>query len=151
MYTVNFRKFGAWQYTLPAGGQVTDYFSALGVSGGPYDIDAHGPDGFLRGYKGDVLTWTNPAKAHPEVSSVEQPDGVHLTLTNQGGKPAVFTVSTNSALGAPTAQSPKSLTVAPGGTASTVLAPTAVGRYDYTVTADTADGFERRFAGRLQP
>nr|WP_256387304.1 hypothetical protein [Kitasatospora sp. MMS16-BH015] len=29
------------------------------------------------------------------------------------------------------------------------MPPTPADRYDYTVTA--ADGFERRFAGRLQP
>ncbi|MER5636423.1 phospholipase C, phosphocholine-specific [Kitasatospora sp. NPDC002227] len=151
MYTVNFRKFGAWQYTLPVGGQVSDYFSALGVSGGPYDIDAHGPDGFLRGFKGDVRTWTDPAKAHPEISSVEQPGGLHLTLANQGAKPVAFNVSANTAFGAPAGQAPQRLTVAPGATATAVLAPTPAGRYDYTVTADTGDGFERRFAGRLQP
>ena len=33
MYTVNHRKFGAWRYTLPVGGKVTDYFSAQSVSG----------------------------------------------------------------------------------------------------------------------
>lgn len=150
MYTVNFRQFGAWRYTLPVGGTVSDFFSALGVSGGPYDIDAHGPDGFLRGYQGDVRTWSDPAKGHPEVASVETPDGVRITLTNQGGKPVVFTIGANSAFGA-AGSTPATVTVAPGGSAEAVLAPTAAGRYDYTVTADTADAFARRFAGRLQP
>ncbi|WP_329578549.1 phospholipase C, phosphocholine-specific [Kitasatospora sp. NBC_01250] len=150
MYAVNFRQFGAWRYTLPVGGTVSDFFSALGVSGGPYDIDAHGPDGFLRGYQGDVRTWSDPAKGHPEVASVETPDGVRITLTNQGGKPVVFTIGANSAFGA-AGSTPATVTVAPGGSAEAVLAPTAAGRYDYTVTADTADAFARRFAGRLQP
>ncbi|WP_244809163.1 phospholipase C, phosphocholine-specific [Streptomyces sp. So13.3] len=139
MYTVNHRKFGAWRYTLPVGGSITDYFSAQAVSGGPYDIDTHGPDGFLRGYKGDARTWTNPAKAHPEVSAVEAPDGVHLKLTNAGGKPAVFTFPGHQ------------VTVAPGASATAVVPSATARRYDFTVTADTGDGFERRFAGRLQP
>lgn len=150
MYTVNFRQFGAWRYTLPAGGTVSDFFSALGVSGGPYDIDAHGPDGFLRGYKGDVRTWTNSGKGHPEVASVEAPDGVRITLSNAGSQPVVFTIGANTAFGA-SGSAPVAVTVAPGASAQKVLAPTAAGRYDYAVTADTGDGFERRFAGRLQP
>ena len=150
MYTVNYRKFGAWQYTLPTGGTVSDFFSALSVSGGPYDIDAHGPDGFLRGFQGDVLTWLNPFAAHPEVASVESPEGVTLTLSNQGGARATFTISGNSAFGA-TGPAARTVVVAPGGSATAVLTATAAGRYDYTVTADTGDGFARRFAGRLQP
>lgn len=39
--------------------------------------------------------------------------------------------------------------VAAGGTATTTLAPSSDGHYDVTVTADTGDGFERRFAGRV--
>ncbi|MDJ0343677.1 phospholipase C, phosphocholine-specific [Streptomyces sp. H10-C2] len=139
MYTVNHRRFGAWRYTLPVGGSVTDYFSAQSVSGGPYDIDTHGPDGFLRGYQGDVRTWTNPAKAHPEIAAVEEPNGIRLTLTNTGGKAATFTLPT------------QQITVAPGGSEAAVVPATNAGRYDFTVTADTGDGFARRFAGRLQP
>ncbi|MCQ4042369.1 phosphocholine-specific phospholipase C [Streptantibioticus rubrisoli] len=150
IYTVNHRAFGAWRYTLPVGGTVTDFFSAQAVSGGPYDIDAHGPDGFLRGFKGDVRTWNDPAKGHPEITATEHADGVRLTLSNEGGKPVVFTVEVNKALFAPSS-APRTVTVAPGGTARVVLAPTSAGRYDHTVTADTGDGFERRFAGRLHP
>ncbi|WP_269855626.1 phosphocholine-specific phospholipase C [Streptomyces sp. RPT161] len=150
MYTVNHRQFGAWRYTLPVGGTVTDFFSAQAVSGGPYDIDAHGPDGFLRGFKGDVRTWSDPAKGHPEIAAVEHPDGVRLVLSNEGGKPVVFTIGANAAQFAPSSL-PRTVTVAPGGTAREVLAPTSAGRYDYAVTADTGDGFERRFAGRLHP
>ncbi|TWF96669.1 phospholipase C [Kitasatospora viridis] len=150
MYTVNHRQFGAWRYTLPVGGSVSDFFSALGVSGGPYDIDAHGPDGFLRGFKGDVRTWSDPTKGHPEVASQESADGVLLTLTNQGGRAVTFSVGANSAFGA-AGSAATVVTVPAGGSAERLLAPTDAGRYDYTVTADTGDGFERRFAGRVQP
>ncbi|NUS56332.1 MAG: DUF756 domain-containing protein, partial [Streptomycetaceae bacterium] len=149
MYTVNHRNFGAWQYTVPAGGSVQDYFSALGVSGGPYDIDAHGPDGYLRGFKGDVRTWRDAGKAHPEAAVVDRPGRrLTLTLTNSGGKAAVFTIAANAAEGA-SGGSATTVTVAPGETYQTDLAATAAGRYDITVTADSGDGFTRRFAGRL--
>ncbi|GAA4991374.1 phospholipase C, phosphocholine-specific [Yinghuangia aomiensis] len=149
MYTVNHRNFGAWQYTVPAGGSVQDYFSALGVSGGPYDIDAHGPDGYLRGFKGDVRTWRDAGKAHPEAAVVDRPGRrLTLTLTNSGGKAAVFTIAANAAEGA-SGGAAATVSVAPGETHRTDLAATAAGRYDITVTADSGDGFTRRFAGRL--
>lgn len=34
---------------MAAGGAVSDYFSALTYGGGPYDVDVHGSDGYLRG------------------------------------------------------------------------------------------------------
>ncbi|WP_406288810.1 phosphocholine-specific phospholipase C [Embleya sp. NBC_00896] len=142
MYTVNHRQFGAWQYTVPAGGTVEDFFSAQGVSGGPYDIDVHGPDGYLRGFKGDVRTWTNAAKAHPEAASVDLPGRrLEITLGNAGGAPATFTVRG--------AGADRTVTVAPGANSRETVDAQSTGHYDVTVTADTGDGFARRFAGRL--
>ena len=149
IYTVNYRNFGAWQYVVPAGESVQDFFSALSVSGGPYDIDAHGPDGYLRGFKGNVKTWSDKTAAHPE-ASVTRGKGKTLTatLTNQGTKAAEFTIGANAAFGA-NLGSTRKVTVAAGGKEAVTLTATAAGRYDFTVTADTGDGFERRFAGRL--
>ncbi|WP_228718033.1 phospholipase domain-containing protein [Kitasatospora acidiphila] len=81
---------------------------------------------------------------------VESPTGVRITLSSQGGRAVEFTIGANSAFGA-VGSVPQVVTVAPGGSAEQLLAPTAAGRYDYTVTANTGDGFERRFAGRVQP
>ncbi|GAA2338620.1 phosphocholine-specific phospholipase C [Dactylosporangium salmoneum] len=148
-YTVNYRSYQAWQYTCPAGGSASDYFSALTYGGGPYDIDLHGPDGYLRGFTGDVRTWTNASKAHPEASAADNGGlTLRLTLTNQGSAPAVFTIGRNLATGA-SGGSAATVTSAAGGTWTGTLAATAAGRYDYTVTANVGDGFGRRFAGRL--
>ncbi|GAB2702071.1 phosphocholine-specific phospholipase C [Kitasatospora kifunensis] len=149
-YTVNDRTYAAWPYTCAAGGSISDYFSAKTYGGGAYDIDLHGPDGYLRGFQGNVLTWSNSGKAHPEAYVVDAKDGVSLTLTltNAGSVAAVFTLNPNAAYLA-AGGSATQVTVAAGSSATTTLSATAAGRYDFTVTANTGDGFARRFAGRL--
>jgi phospholipase C len=149
-YTVNFRTYQGWTYTCPAGGTISDFFSAKTFGGGPYDIDLHGPDGYLRGFQGNVLTWTDSTKAHPEAAVVDNGDGatLALTLTNQGSVPAVFTIGANVAYLA-TGGTATQVSVAAGGTATATLRATTAGRYDITVTANVGDGFARRFAGRL--
>ncbi len=150
-YTVNYRTFQAWNLTCPVGATITDYFSAVTYGGGPYDIDVHGPDGYLRGFQGNVLTWTSTTLAHPEAYVVDNQDGATLALTvsNAGPVAATFTINPNAAYLAPAGATATTVTVAAGGSVRTTLHATTAGRYDYTVTANTGDGFARRFAGRL--
>jgi phospholipase C len=146
-YTVNHRAYDNWRYTLAAGGSISDYFSAQTYGGGPYDFDLHGPDGYLRGFKGDVRTWSDTAKAHPEAAlsiAPAAPTALVLTLTNSGTAAVTFTVGANGYTGG----GGSTVAVPAGGTQTRTLAPAADGQYDYTVTASVGDGFERRFAGR---
>ncbi|HEY4456271.1 MAG TPA: phospholipase C, phosphocholine-specific [Pseudonocardiaceae bacterium] len=149
-YTVNDRTYAAWTYTCPAGGSISDYFSAQTYGAGKYDIDLHGPDGYLRGFQGNVNTWTSSALAHPEAQVVDNGDGatLALTLSNAGSVAAVFTVGANVAYLA-SGGSASQVTVAAGGSTQVTLPASAAGRYDITVTANVGDGFARRFAGRL--
>ncbi|MYX25128.1 phospholipase C, phosphocholine-specific [Streptomyces sp. SID8381] len=148
-YTVNHRAFQQWRYTCAPGGSISDYFSAQTYGGGLYDVDLMGPDGYVRGFQGDVRTWSDAAKAHPEAQVTDDGDGASLTLqlTNSGGAAAVFTIGANTAQGA-SGGSAQTVTVAAGGSWTGALR-TAAGRYDVTVTANTGDGFARRFAGRV--
>ncbi|WP_256069936.1 MULTISPECIES: phospholipase domain-containing protein [unclassified Streptomyces] len=149
-YTVNYRGYDNWRYTLPSGGSISDYFSAQTYGGGLYDIDLHGPDGYLRGFKGDVRTWSSTSKAHPEAAlsiAPAAPLALTVTLTNSGPVAATFTVGPNAYTGTGGSAVP----VPAGGTRTVVLGPASDGNYDYTVTADVGDGFERRFAGRTYP
>ena len=151
-YTVNDRTYAAWTYTCPVSGSISDYFSAQTYGAGKYDIDLHGPDGYLRGFQGNVDTWTNSALAHPEASVTDNGDGATLTLalSNAGSVAAVFTVGANVAYLA-SGGSAQTVNVAAGGSAQVTLTATSAGRYDITVTANVGDGFARRFAGRLYP
>ncbi|MDF3294012.1 phosphocholine-specific phospholipase C [Streptomyces silvisoli] len=151
IYTVNHRGYGSWRYTAPVGGGFQDYFSALTYGGGPYDIDAHGPDGYLRGFKGDVRTWSSTTKGHPEAAvsiSPSAPQQLTLTLTNAGHAAVIFTIGGNAA---GDGGSGGTATVQPGASRTVSLGVAPDGGYDYTVSADTGDGFERRFAGRTYP
>ena len=149
-YVQNTRTFDSWQYTLPAGGTISDYFSAVTYGGGPYDVDVHGPDGYIRGFTGNVKTILSSTTAHPEAYVVDNQNGqtLALTMTNTGTVSCTFTIGVNVAYLA-SGGSTKTVTVAAGGTATATLAATSAGRYDYTVTANTGDSFGRRFAGRL--
>ena len=149
-YVQNTRTFDSWQYTLPAGGTISDYFSAVTYGGGPYDVDVHGPDGYIRGFTGNVKTILSSTTAHPEAYVVDNQNGqtLALTMTNTGTVSCTFTIGVNVAYLA-SGGSTKTVTVAAGGTATATLAATSAGRYDYTVTASTGDNFGRRFAGRL--
>ncbi|WP_328470415.1 phosphocholine-specific phospholipase C [Streptomyces sp. NBC_00448] len=149
-YAVNHRTYGSWQYTLPAGGNISDYFSAQTYGGGPYDFDLHGPDGYLRGFQGDVRTWSDTTKGHPEAAlsiAPSAPRSLVLTLTNGGTVAVQFTVGANGYSGS----GATSASVPAGGSKTVTLAPASDGQYDYTVTADVGDGFARRFAGRTYP
>ena len=149
-YVQNTRTFATWNYTLPAGGTISDYFSAVTYGGGPYDVDVHGPDGYLRGFTGNVETILSSTTAHPEAYVVDNEDGatLALTMTNTGSVSCTFTIGLNTAYLA-SGGSTSTVTVAAGGTATATLKATTAGRYDYTVTASTGDNFGRRFAGRL--
>ena len=146
----NTRTFASWQYTLPVGGSISDYFSAVTYGGGPYDVDVHGPDGYLRGFTGNVKTILSSTTAHPEAYVVDNQDGatLALTMTNTGSVSCTFTIGVNKAYLA-SGGSTQTVTVAAGGTATATLNATSAGRYDYTVTASTGDNFGRRFAGRV--
>ena len=149
-YVQNTRTFDSWQYTLPAGGTISDYFSAVTYGGGPYDVDVHGPDGYIRGFTGNVKTILSSTTAHPEAYVVDNQNGqtLALTMTNTGTVSCTFAIGVNVAYLA-SGGSTKTVTVAAGGTATATLTATSAGRYDYTVTASTGDNFGRRFAGRL--
>ena len=149
-YVQNTRTFDSWQYTLPTGGTISDYFSAVTYGGGPYDVDVHGPDGYIRGFTGNVKTILSSTTAHPEAYVVDNQNGqtLALTMTNTGSVSCTFTIGVNVAYLA-SGGSTKTVTVAAGGTATATLTATSAGRYDFTVTANTGDNFGRRFAGRL--
>ncbi|WP_433887514.1 phosphocholine-specific phospholipase C [Streptomyces sp. CA-111067] len=147
-YTVNYRSYDNWRYTLPAGGSISDYFSAQTYGGGLYDFDLHGPDGYLRGFKGDVRTWSSTSKGHPEAAlsiAPAAPRTLSLALSNAGSAAVAFTVGADGYTGT----GGSTVRVAAGGTSTVTLAPSSDGHYDVTVTADVGDGFERRFAGRV--
>ncbi|HVK21523.1 MAG TPA: phospholipase C, phosphocholine-specific [Actinokineospora sp.] len=150
VYANAFRTDGPWRYTVEAGKTLTDYWAA-GTPTGAYDLNIHGPNGFIRRFAGNRVTATTAGKANPEVTLRYAPadNKVWLSMTNAGTAAATITVRTNNRGGGPWTYN------VPAGT--TAAAPVEDwfstgsgmnGWYDLTATA--ADGFARRFAGHME-
>jgi phospholipase C len=148
VYANAFRTDGPWRYTVEAGKTLADYWQA-GTPEGGYDLNVHGPNGFIRRFAGNRKTATTTGNANPEVTLRYSPaeNRVYLTMTNAGGKASVVTVRTNNRGGGPW-----TYTVNPGATVEDWFSTGngMNGWYDLTATADTTDGFVRRFAGHME-
>ena len=111
---------------------------------GKYAFSVYGPDGFLTSFAGTVLAAGLSAGPVPVVTATLRSSAVELTLANDGKTAIVYTVTKNDYNG-----STKKVTV-PGGSSKTVSWPASQdGYYDVVITANTSDGFRRRYAGRI--
>ncbi|MFC8069353.1 phosphocholine-specific phospholipase C [Streptomyces sp. NPDC057293] len=132
------RTDGPWTYTTEAAKSVADTWNSA-YSKGSYDLTVHGPNGFLRVFKGPNGT------AGPEVTARHTGDDVRLTLTN-GGTSAVR-LKVENAYGGRS----KTLTVRPGTTVRHTVDLERSGRwYDLTVTSGSDPAFLRRFCGHVE-
>ncbi len=148
VYANAFRTDGPWRYTVEAGKTLSDFWQAGSPAGG-YDLTVLGPNGFLRRFTGNRVTATTSGNANTEVTLRYAPaDGlVWLTMTNTGTKACTITVRTNNRGGGPW-----TYPVDPGATREDWFSTGSGmnGWYDLTATADTTDGFLRRFAGHME-
>jgi phospholipase C len=117
------------------------------LTAGKYAFSVYGPDGFLTSFAGEVVPANLSAGPVPVVTAAVQPGGANtleLTLANEGHQPVVYTLTPNDYEGRT-----QTVTVKSGG-ARTVKWPTdRYGYYDVVITASAADGFLRRYAGRI--
>ncbi|MBG0851045.1 phospholipase C, phosphocholine-specific [Streptomyces spinoverrucosus] len=132
------RTDGPWQYTTEAGKSISDTWNSA-YSKGSYDLTVHGPNGFVRAFKGANKV------AGPEVTARHFGDDVVLTFTNTGSGTAQLKLA-NGYTGRT-----KTLKVRPGSTVKHVVDLSASRRwYDVTVTSDADPAFLRRFAGHVE-
>ncbi|MFF1814959.1 phosphocholine-specific phospholipase C [Streptomyces sp. NPDC058251] len=132
------RTDGPWTYTTEAGKTVSDTWNS-GYSNGSYDLTVHGPNGFLRTFKGPGGT------AGPEVTARHVGSDVELTFTNKGS--GTVTLKVSNGYGG----KPQSFKVRAGATVKHTVDLRASKRwYDLTVTSDADAGFLRRFAGHVE-
>jgi phospholipase C len=113
---------------------------------GNYNFSVYGPDGFLTTFKGAVVAATVTTGQIPLVTAALDTSNatVSLTLSNQGTTAITYTLTPNEYEG-----TTQTVTVN-GGSSSPVSWPTdPYGYYDVIITANTSDGFTRRYAGRI--
>jgi phospholipase C len=117
------------------------------LTGGKYAFSVYGPDGFLTSFAGEIVPADLNAGPVPVVTASLRSGPaktVELTLANEGQDEILYTLTPNDYEGrtqmiAVTVGSPK-----------TISWPTdQYGYYDVVITANTADGFRRRYAGRI--
>ncbi|MGW1273667.1 phosphocholine-specific phospholipase C [Streptomyces sp. NPDC002491] len=129
---------GPWSYTTGAGATVSGDWNAAD-SGGSHDLTVHGPNGFLRVFKGRGRT------AGPEVSARHVGDDVELTFTHRGSGTVELRVADGYGRPATTVR------VRPGAVLRRTVDLRASRRwYDLTVTSAADPAFLRRFAGHVE-
>ncbi|KUO04934.1 phosphocholine-specific phospholipase C [Streptomyces sp. DSM 15324] len=130
------RTDGPWSYTTGSGRTVSDTWNPA-ASGGSYDLTVHGPNGFLRTFRGK--------EAGLEAIARHSGDGLELTFTNKTSQAAVLRLTDGYG------GRPASVRVRPGALVRHRVDLTRSRRwYDVTVTADGDADFVRRFAGHVE-
>ncbi|WP_034594025.1 phosphocholine-specific phospholipase C [Hamadaea tsunoensis] len=148
VYANKYRTDGPWRYTVEAGKTLSDYWQA-GTPTGAYDLNVHSPNGFLRRFAGNRVTATTAGNANPEVTlRYSTAEGrVYLTMKNSGGAACTVTITANRYR----TDGPWTYSVGAGATVEDYWTVTGANNwYDLTATANTTDGFVRRFAGHLE-
>ncbi|MFC1419513.1 phosphocholine-specific phospholipase C [Streptacidiphilus cavernicola] len=150
IYANAYRSGGPWQYTVPAGGSVSDFFNCgTGYGNGHYDLTVVGPNRFLRRYQGNSSTAgasLTATVAYQRAGSAG--NGLYLTFGNGAAAQATFTVTANHYSSA----APARLTVAPGATSvySAAVTGAAQGWYDLTLTCDLDPAWSQRLTGHVE-
>jgi len=128
------RADGPWTYTTEAGKSIADSWNTI-YSAGVYDLTVHGPNGFLRTFKGKPATGL-------EVTARENAHTGDLDLTFTTDVARRVTI-TNAYGGRA-----KKLDLRPGTTSYTLA--TSNRWYDVQVTTDADTSYLRRFAGHVE-
>jgi phospholipase C len=113
---------------------------------GDYNFSVYGPDGFLTTFKGAVLAASVTTGQIPLVTAALNTANatVSLTLANSGSTAIAYTLTPNEYEG-----STQTVTVNGGGSTAVSWPTDPYGYYDVIITANTSDGFTRRYAGRI--
>jgi phospholipase C len=117
------------------------------LTAGKYAFSVYGPDGFLTSFAGQVVPAGQNGGPVPVVTAAPQcapTKTLALALANDGQNEIRYTLTPNDYEGR------TETVIAGAGGTTTVNWPTdRYGYYDVVITADTADGFRRRYAGRI--
>ena len=128
-------------------GSPRSYVWDAALTAGKYAFSVYGPDGFLTSFAGEVVPAGLNAGAVPAVTAALRPGGartLELTLANEGRQQIVYTLTPNDYEGRT-----QTVTVRSGGSRAIEWPTDQYGYYDVVITASTADGFRRRYAGRI--
>jgi phospholipase C len=137
------------RFAVEAGKQLEDTWNVFATDAGRYDLWVLGPNGYHRGFQGDLSEQLANNAVVPEVRvCYDVANGnVYLTMMNRGQGEAHFQVRAKAYRN----DGPWTATVAAGRSVDLHwdLADSA-SWYDFVVTCTEQPGFSRRFAGRVE-
>lgn len=143
---------GPWQYSVEAGKTLSDSWTPDATGNAQaqpvYDFSVYGPNGFLNQFKGRLVAADGDGGARPEVRACYDitNGNLVLTLSNTGQAACTFFLAN----GYDNADS-RTHVLQPGASLSDTWNLSASAQwFDVRVTANTGDGFLRRFAGHVE-
>jgi phospholipase C len=146
VYPDAYQPFTATPVTVLAGSPGS-YAWDTTTTDGKYAFSAYGPDGFLTSFAGRVVPAgedTGPIAAVSAAPQRGSSPALRIDLANEGHRDVVYTLTPNEYEGRE-----QTVTVRSGGARAVAWPADADGYYDVIVTANTGDGFKRRYAGRI--
>jgi phospholipase C len=144
IYANAYRTDGPWQFDVPPGVRLTNYFNIPAAAAGAYDFTCYGPHGFHRRFAGNI----NTNCGQPDIAtSVNSNGDVSLTLQNPTAYPVTFTVTNVMQSGAAYIY-----TLQPGAILTDTLAVIVndAGWYDFVATLSSDPTFVREFVGQTE-
>jgi len=138
---------GPWVYTVEAGKTAHDRPAIIAAGETGYDLTAHGPNGFLRQFRGALTS--GPSQARPEIEARYDlaRDAIVLRISNPGAAPCRVTVRAQTYQTA----APRHHSLAPGAVVEDAwVIKGARHWYDLAATSDHDPHFLRRLAGHME-
>ncbi|WP_298741392.1 phosphocholine-specific phospholipase C [uncultured Chitinophaga sp.] len=132
-----------WSYAVSAGDQLQDTWQLSNFEGGQYHLQVHGPNGFFREFKGSGKDPQVGVSCMYAPAAAQQ---LLLKLVNNSKAALTIEITDNSYKTGSRTQ------VLNAGASKDVLLDLSksFGWYDHSVKVKGADGFEQRFAGRVE-
>jgi phospholipase C len=142
-----FQAASATPFTVVKGADKTYKWTATLLNEFGYAFSIYGPDGFVRSFAGRIIPAHTTTGQIPRVAATPvtgSASSLRLTLANDGTKTVSYTLTVNDFAG-----HTQAVKVGAHGSAHVTWPVDANGYYDVIITANTSDGFTRRYAGRI--
>jgi len=148
----NTNRSGPWRYTIESGKNHSTSLWHNATNPSNYDLSLHGPNGFLRQFRGHVPASNNADEAEARLSYDAPKGQIVLTLENTGKSARVYQVSQDAAYALGPGEARLRAFTIPAGTSlvDTWNLSAADHWYDIAVTVKENPTFLRRFAGHLE-
>ncbi len=143
VYPDEYLTFAATPFTVLPSASASYVWEAAATLG-KYAFSVYGADGFLTSFAGSVVPAGVNTGQVPVVTAAAGSKTLDLTLANEGAQAIVYTVTPNDYKG-----STKTITVKTGRSHVISWPTDSYGYYDVVITTNSADGFRRRYAGRI--